>query len=120
MKMANENPELTSLLQEFEKLTKEIDELLNDLAWRRPDWEEEIRKFQEAMERRDPEGMGYVASMQPFIQIWTAILEEKEKELREKAKRWEELRKKVVELTGQEIPPLPPEIFHEAVHQEKE
>jgi flagellar motility protein MotE (MotC chaperone) len=118
--MANENPEVLKLLQEFEQLTREIDELLEDLKWRRPDWEEEMRRFQEAMEKRDPEGMGYVASMQPFIQIWTAILEEKEAQLREKAKRWEELRKKVVELTGQEIPPLPKEIFDEAVRKETE
>jgi hypothetical protein len=118
--MGEENPEAVKLIQEFNQLTQEIDALLEDLAWRRPDTEEEVRKYNEALERRDPEGMGYVSTMQPFLEIWTKILEEKEEELRQKAKRWEELRKKVVELTGQDIPPLPQEVFSEAVRQEKE
>jgi hypothetical protein len=116
--MANENPEAIRIIQEFNQLTQEIDALLEDLAWRRPDTQEEIQRYNEALERRDPEGMGYVSTMKPFIEIWTKILEEKETELREKAKRWEELRKKVVELTGQDIPPLPEEIFRETVHEE--
>jgi hypothetical protein len=118
--MDKENPEAMAILQEFNRLTQEIDALLEDLAWRRPDTQEEIQRYNEAMEKRDPEGMGYVSTMKPFLEIWTKILEEKEAELRQKAGRWEELRKKVVELTGQDIPPLPPEVFREAVRQEKE
>jgi hypothetical protein len=118
--MGEENPEAVRTIQEFNQLTREIDALLEDLAWRRPDTQEEIRRYEEALEKRDPEGMGYVSTMKPFLEIWTKILEEKEAELRQKAGRWEELRKKVVELTGQDIPPLPEEIFREAVRQEKE
>jgi len=118
--MAEENLELEALVDEFSRLTREISELLDDLRWRRPDVQEEIQRFEEAKRSGTPEGMGYVASMQTFIQIWTKILEEKEAELHKKARRWEELRRRIMEFTGQEIPPLPEEVFGAPVHQEKE
>lgn len=89
--MYSENPETDELLTEFQTVAQQLDEVLKDLEWRKPDVEEEEKKLRELKRKalKDP-GVD-VASQAIVVRVGREILNDKIAEANSLEKRMKEI-----------------------------
>ena len=89
--MYNENPEIDTLLTEFQAVTQQLDLVLKDIEWRKPDVEREEKTLRALRKKalKDP-GVD-VASQAIVVRVGRAILDDKIAEANRLEKRMKEI-----------------------------
>ena len=103
--MYNENPEVDTLLSEFQAVTQQLDEVLKDLEWRKPDVEHEEATLKALRKKalKDP-GVD-VASQAIVVRVGRAILNDKIAEAKRLEKHMKELQAQLEKVTAAEEKP---------------
>jgi len=118
--LCSENVEIDTLVMEFQAVAKQLDEVLKDLEWRKPDVEREealLRKLRAAA-KEDP-GVD-VASQAIVVRVGRAILNDKIAEAERLEKRMLELQAQLEKAEGERAPMEEAEEGGEAVREEEE
>ena len=93
--MRSETVEIDALLTEFQIITQELDEILKDLEWRKPDVEHEEATLKALRKKalKDPDVD--VASQAIVVRVGRSILNDKIKEANRLEKRMKELQTQI-------------------------
>lgn len=100
--MYNNNPEIDTLMTEFQDVTQQLELVLKDLEWRKPDVERE-EKLLKALKKKAKEDPGVdVASQAIVVRVGREILNDKIKEANRLEKRMNELKEQLGKLEAEE------------------
>ena len=93
--MCSETVDVDALLTEFQDVTRQLDEVLKDLEWRKPDVEAEEAKLRALRKKalKDPEVD--VASQAIVVRVGRSILNDKIKKANRLEKRMKELQAQI-------------------------
>jgi len=93
--LCSENVEIDTLLAEFEAVTQQLDEVLKDLEWRKPDVEAEEAKLKQLIELEKKGGCHDVVSQAIVVRVLRGVLNDKIAEAERLEKRMNELEKEI-------------------------
>lgn len=100
--MYSENPEIDKLMVEFHVVTRQLDEVLNDIEWRKPDVEHEEATLKTLRKKalKDPDVDVY--SQAVVVRVGRSILNDKIKEANVLEKRMKEIQAELEKLEAAE------------------
>jgi len=93
--LCNGNVEIDTLLTEFQAVTQQLDELLKDLEWRKPDVEAEEAKLKELRKEAKTNPNVNVGIQAEIVRVLRGILNDKIKEADRLEKRMLELKAQI-------------------------
>jgi len=96
--LCSEIPEIDKLLAEFEAVAKQLNEVLDDLKWRKPDVEDEERKLAKLMRQAKKDPGVNVASHAVVVRVLRGVLDDKIAEAERLEKRLVELKEQITVL----------------------
>ena len=98
--MSNEIVDIDTLVSDFQGVCRELDTVLEDLAWRKPDVEEEEAKLKELRKAALKDHDVDVASQAIVCRVARAVLDDKIAEASRLEKRMLQLKKQIEKVQG--------------------
>jgi len=112
--------EIDTLLADFQVVTRQLEEILNDLEWRKPDVEEEEAKLKEMRKQAKTDPSVNVGIQAEIVRVLRSILNDKIAEAERLEKRMLELKAQIEEAEAVSAAPEEGEESGEAVREEEE
>ena len=100
--MCNEVVDPEALFKEFEQVTNQLKELLDDLEWRKPDVESEEAKLKELQKAAKEDPSVDFASQAIVVRVLRSVLDDKIVEAKRLEKRMLELKTQIEALSREE------------------
>lgn len=92
--MCSETPDPAAILDEFQTVAKQLEAVLKDIEWRKPDVEAEEAKLRDLIERAKTDPMVDAASQAIVVRVLRGVLNDKIAEV-------DRLEKRMLDLKGQ-------------------
>ena len=97
---------LNAKIEEFNRIATELDELLRDLEWRRPDVAQERQELERLRRSKEEAAKEAYGAQKVVVQVLGAVLRDKERRARELLKRYNKLKAEIEKLSGKTIEEL--------------
>ena len=103
--MCSETVEIDTLLSEFQTVTQDLNEILKDLEWRKPDVEAEEKKLRDLRKKAMKDPGVDVASQAIVVRVGRAILDDKIAEANKLEKHMKDLQAQLEKIQAAEEKP---------------